>query len=96
LPIALLEAMSCGLPCVATRLEGSTDTIIQNGTNGWLVDADHLAGYTAAMQRLLIDAELAHRIGAAARARVLEQYSIRQTAEQWLAAYREVLSGVAH
>jgi glycosyltransferase involved in cell wall biosynthesis len=96
LPIALLEAMSCGLPCVATRLEGSTDSIIQNGTNGWLVDADHLAGYTAAMQRLLSDVELAHRIGTAARARVVAQYSIKQTAEQWLAAYREVLSGVAH
>ena len=34
LSIALLEAMSTGLPCVATRLPGSTDTMIDDGVNG--------------------------------------------------------------
>jgi glycosyltransferase involved in cell wall biosynthesis len=91
LPIALLEAMSSGVACVATRLTGSTDSIIQDGTSGRLVEVDDLDGYTRAIAGLLRDPELARRLGAGARTRILERYSIRQTAEQWLAAYHEVI-----
>jgi glycosyltransferase involved in cell wall biosynthesis len=96
LPIALLEAMSSGLACVATRLPGSTDSIIEDGTSGRLVDADDPNGYSDAIAALLRDRHLALRLGAAARARALARYSIRHTAEQWLAAYREVVGDAQH
>jgi glycosyltransferase involved in cell wall biosynthesis len=96
LPIALLEAMSSGLACVATRLPGSTDSIIEDGTSGRLVDADDPNGYSDAIAALLRDRDLALRLGAAARARALARYSIRHTAEQWLAAYREVVGDAQH
>jgi glycosyltransferase involved in cell wall biosynthesis len=92
LPIALLEAMSCGLACVATRLEGSTDTIIEHGMSGVLVDTDDDGGFARALTDLLTNPSLAKRMGDTARTRVIERYSIDRTAEQWLSAYREVLN----
>ena len=37
--------MSSNLPCVATRLPGSTDGLIQHGVNGLLVEPDDTAGF---------------------------------------------------
>jgi glycosyltransferase involved in cell wall biosynthesis len=92
LPIALLEAMSSGLPCVATRLPGSTDVLIQHGVNGVLVEPDDTAAFAEAIGSLLSDANTAARLGAAARETVVERYSIQRTAPVWLSAYRELVS----
>jgi glycosyltransferase involved in cell wall biosynthesis len=89
LPIALLEAMSTGVPCVASRLAGSTDVLIQHELNGLLVAPDDRDGFAAAIGRLLGDRELAARLGHAARHTVLDRYSIDRTAGAWLDAYRE-------
>jgi glycosyltransferase involved in cell wall biosynthesis len=89
LPIALIEAMASGLPCVATRLEGSTDGLIDDRVNGLLIAPDDEAGMAASLQWLLSDAA-AGRLGAAARATILERYSIEKTAALWLAAYQEL------
>jgi glycosyltransferase involved in cell wall biosynthesis len=89
-PIALLEAMSSGLPCVATRLPGSTDVIIDHGANGLLAEPDDAAGFAAAVRSVLSNREMAARLGTAARAAVTTRFSIARTAEAWLAAYREL------
>jgi glycosyltransferase involved in cell wall biosynthesis len=90
LPIALIEAMSSGLPCVATRIEGSTDGLIDDRVNGLLIAPDDEVGLTASLRLLLSDADIAARLGAAARDTVLERYSIEKTAALWLAAYQEL------
>jgi glycosyltransferase involved in cell wall biosynthesis len=90
LPIALIEAMASGLSCVATRLEGSTDGLIDDRVNGLLIEPDDEAGITASLQWLLTEAGVAARLGAAARDTVLERYSIEKTAALWLAAYQEL------
>lgn len=38
LPVALMEAMACGLPCLASNIRGNVD-LIKNGHNGYLVNA---------------------------------------------------------
>jgi glycosyltransferase involved in cell wall biosynthesis len=90
LPIALLEAMSCGLPCVASRLPGSTDGLVEHGVNGLLVAPDDLDGLAAAIRSLVLDADASARMGAAARETIVSRYSIQQTSAAWLTAYQEV------
>jgi glycosyltransferase involved in cell wall biosynthesis len=89
LPIALLEAMSSGLPCIATRLAGSTDVIIEHGVNGLLVDPDDEEGLTGGIRSILGSGDVAARLGSAARGTIMERFSIARTSLAWLAAYRE-------
>jgi glycosyltransferase involved in cell wall biosynthesis len=91
-PLALLEAMACGVPCVASRLPGATDAIVEDGVNGRLTPVDDEAALTAALAALLADADGARRIGARARATVESSFDICRTSEAWMAAYRDVLA----
>jgi glycosyltransferase involved in cell wall biosynthesis len=88
LPVALLEAMACGLACIASRLPGSTDVIIEDQRNGFLVPPGDVAALSAAIAALLPDAALRERIGAAARATVVERYSSASVADRWLDMYQ--------
>lgn len=56
LPVALMEAMACGLPAVCTSIRGNTD-LIENGVTGFL--ADNTPGATAdAIQKMKSDSSL--------------------------------------
>jgi glycosyltransferase involved in cell wall biosynthesis len=90
LPVALLEAMACAVPCVASRLPGSTDTIIQHGVNGLLVASGDVAALAAALERVLTDEKLAAALGAAARQTVISRFASTSTAERWLNTYESV------
>ena len=91
MPIALLEAMACGLPAVASRLPGSTDTMIEPGVNGLLAPPGDVAAFAAGLARLLSQPAEAASMGAMARRTVEDRYTIERVAEQWMAAYDEVL-----
>ena len=66
-----LHAMAHGRPVVATRVGGLID-LVEDGVTGLLVDRSELR---AAIARLLEDGELRERLGAAGRARAIEQHS---------------------
>ena len=87
LPVALLEAMACGLPCVASRLPGSTDTIIDDGRNGVLVPPGDVGALAGAMTTLLGDPQRATALGTAARETILQRFSSEHVAARWLEAY---------
>jgi len=89
-PFALggLEAMACGLPLVATHVGGFPE-MVTTGENGLLVPPRDPAALAAALIRLLGDATLRRRMGAAARARVERDFS----AAGHLARYTEILRG---
>jgi glycosyltransferase involved in cell wall biosynthesis len=92
MPNALLEAMACGLPCVATRVSGSED-IISDGVNGLLVTPEQPAEMAQALRRILEDAELAQSLGWAGRATVVRDYQLTTIVEQCLELYRRLLAG---
>ncbi|MHB8773439.1 MAG: glycosyltransferase family 4 protein [Syntrophales bacterium] len=90
MPNALLEAMACGLPVVATRIGGVVD-IVADGENGILVEPGNPADMSAAILRLLRDPALTRRISAAARATVERSYSLDSIGKRYLALYRALI-----
>lgn len=87
LPVALLEAMACGLPAIASRLPGSTEAIIDSGANGVLVPPGDVDALAEAIATLLADADARRRLGAAARATISQRYASGNIAGRWLEAY---------
>ena len=88
-PIALLEAMACGLPCVATRTSGASE-LLRDDDTGCLVDIGAKDQLRAALQRLLSDAPARKRLGANARVFARERSYPRMCA-QTMAVYAKVL-----
>jgi glycosyltransferase involved in cell wall biosynthesis len=72
-PYSLIEAMTCGRPCVATDVGGVTEAV---GDTGIVVPPRSPRPMARAFLTLLRDHELRHRLGAAARTRALENFTV--------------------
>ena len=90
LPNALLEGMAAARPIVASRVAGIPDVIV-DGVHGLLVPERDPGALAGAVARLLGDRDLARRLGAAARRRVLEDLTWDQTAARFEAVYQRAL-----
>ncbi len=89
---AMLEAMACGVPVIATDTGGIREVLGENGRAGWLVPADTPDALATAITTAMGSAELRREAGAAARAVVLERHDIHDVASQHLSLYAELLS----
>jgi glycosyltransferase involved in cell wall biosynthesis len=74
-PKALLEAMSCGLPCVASDCAGNR-SLITHGETGLLFDPRRPEDLADCLKRVLTDDALGARLGSAARAVVESRYNL--------------------
>lgn len=90
-PVALLEAMACGKACVATDVPGSRD-IIEDGVSGLLVEPENVTELAAAIQRLIDDPILRENMGAAARSRIEQHFSIEQEVAAHEKLYTEIMA----
>src|SRR5438046_7244713 len=90
MPNALLEAMACGLPSVATRVSGSED-IISNGVNGLLVEPEQPAEMALALRRIIEDTNIAQQLGQEGYATVAPDYQLTTICKQCLKLYRHLL-----
>lgn len=89
MPLAVLEAMSEGLPVVATDVVGNRDVVI-HGVNGLLYSSDDAAGAVMAVKQLA-DKEYRRHLGACGRRTVEQHYSARYMAERTCSVYKSVL-----
>jgi glycosyltransferase involved in cell wall biosynthesis len=91
LGVAALEAMAAGRPVVASAVGGLGDAVV-DGRTGLLVPPGNVAGLTAALGRMLHDAPLRARLGAAGPRRIAEGFMPEQMVEAYEQVYREVLA----
>ena len=81
LPLALGEAMACGVPCVATDVGDSAELL---GDAGLVVRPGDPAALAAAWERVLaLPSDARARLGEAARARIAEKFSLAGAAEAY-------------
>lgn len=85
-PTAVLEAMACGVPVVATNV-GGTPEIVEHGRTGWLVDDER--SMADGIERMLADRELRESCRGNARAAV-QAYDAPRIARRYEAVIGEV------
>ncbi|MBA4376700.1 MAG: hypothetical protein C0401_11085 [Anaerolinea sp.] len=85
-PLAGIEAMSCGLPVVVYDVYGLRD-IVENGRDGFLVQPDPDA-LSDALKELVRNNELRERMGARAKNSVLRNFNMDDSLEKLVRLYR--------
>ena len=90
LPIAMLEAMSCKIPVVATRA-GGIGEVIQHGIQGFLSEVDQWEELEEYCVKLCNDLELHQNLGNEARQRVIQNFSMIRMVSELEEIYRRVL-----
>lgn len=84
--LSTLQAMAAGLPIVATR-SGGPEELVEHDVHGWLVRADSSAALSDGIRTLLSDPERRQRLGAAARKRARESFSIERMVDNYRRLY---------
>ena len=91
MPCAILEAMACGLPIVATDVSGNQE-LVRPGLNGFLVPVGDTDALVRSLAALLRDPALRLRMGAESRRRV-QPYDWREIVRQYATIFEEVVHG---
>lgn len=89
-PNCVMEALSCGLPVVATRVGGIPD-IVEHEKTGLLIDQGDSEGLAASLVTLLRDPHRCARMGQAAHAFARVHLDARKTAERLVELYDELI-----
>jgi len=91
LPLALLQAMAAGMPCIAAAVGGVPELL--SGPCGLLVPPGDADALSAAMERLIDEPDLAARLGAEARSRAAESFSLARCAGEHLRLWSDLAGG---
>ncbi|MDH3377928.1 MAG: glycosyltransferase family 4 protein [Gammaproteobacteria bacterium] len=90
LPKSLIEAAACGIPLITTDVPGCRE-VVTDEVDGLLIPAKDPLSLISAIRRLHGDRDLARRLGAAARAKVLREFDEKIIIEKTIAVYRELI-----
>lgn len=90
LPVNIMEAMSCGLPILATVNRGHKE-LVQNNLNGWLIDSTNIDEFGDKMRMLAENEANITMMGKASRSRIVEHYSLYSVLQEKCSIYREFM-----
>ena len=88
LPLALMEAMSCGCCCVAFDCPNGPAELIENGKTGMLISPDSTDSFAAEMNRLIDDKKARKQLGDAAYEHAKACFGLEPIMQQWLQLMR--------
>ncbi len=92
---ALLEAMVCGLPCVATRVGGNPELVV-DGETGFLVPPENPVELAARIVELLLDPPRRADMGRQSRARALANFTSSVMTARIVNSYDSLMSPTAN
>ena len=89
-PVSLLEAMACGLPCIASNVAGSND-LIQHDETGLLFEPGNENDLADKITLLLKDITLAQRLASAARDRIQKLHRLEIETNAFSNVYKKLM-----
>lgn len=85
----LIEAMSCGLPVIATRVGGNPEVVGDDGSGGVFTPGD-INGLAQHLERLAGNVDLGRNLGTAARQRAVSMFSLERMVKDYRQLYLEL------
>ena len=87
---SLLEAMSLGLPCIATNVSGVSD-IIDDGENGFIVEIEDYRGMADKIIKLIENEELLYKFKTNSIQKIKNKFSMEKIAEMYYKLYNSLI-----
>jgi glycosyltransferase involved in cell wall biosynthesis len=92
MPMAVIEAMACGLPIIATRVGGLPD-LVSDGINGILVDAGNPGQIASALELLSANSEMRLSMGAESSQTAGDKFDMEKLVPRLVSIYQKALTG---
>lgn len=89
LPLVLIEAMSCGLPCVSFNCPHGPAEIIEDGVNGILVENGNVVALANAIEDLIVNENKRIEMGKKAH-EMVQKYSQDNVMEMWVELFNKL------
>jgi glycosyltransferase involved in cell wall biosynthesis len=86
---SIMEAMSAGLPVVASDIPPNRELVI-DGQTGYLAPVGDRVAFAQLAERILLNPALAHQLGSAGRERIATHFSVEKMVEGYARLYHEV------
>lgn len=91
LPMVMLEAMACGVPCVSFLCKCGPKDAITNDVNGVLIEEGDIEGFANGICKLIENPEIRKEMGAHAAVSVRKNFDQEKIMGQWVALFNVII-----